>query len=773
MNKRAIKVLILEDSPEDAELMVYELRRCGFELEWQRVERKQDYEQAIASSSFDIIITDYSLPGFDAKSALQILRSRSLDIPSIIVSGTISDEVAVECMKLGAADYLLKDRMIRLPKAIEQAIEASELRKAKRQAEMALQESEARFRRLAENAADIIYRLRVDPNLVFEYISPALEAITGYYPGELYADPQLWLAMLHPDDSKGWQQWLTTSQMFSQQPYVVRMFSKNGASIWLELRETPIYDRTGKLSAIEGIARDVSDRQQILLALHESAVKYRKLFEYANDSIFIIDPQTYQIIDVNENAAKQLGYTRSELQKCNIDQISPPDAAARNEIIFQELLKKGSVLYEQVHRHADGRLIPVEISSRVIESGGKQVFQSFVRDITERQIFIDVLQKINEELEQRVEERTAQLRSSEEKFRQLAENIRQVFWMTTSDRTQMLYVSPAYEEIWGRSCSSLYHAPDSWIESVHPDDRTSVADFIAKQCQGEHIREEFQIVRSDGSIHWIGARSFPIYNEEGKFYRIAGIAEDITDRKLAEAEIYKALAKEKELAELRSRFVAMTSHEFRTPLSTILSAAELLEYYSHKWKETEKKAQLHQIKTAVKQMTQLLEDVMLIGKSDTGKLPFNPEWVEVKDFCQVLVKQLQLSGQQHEIVFNCQELHNEVYLDKKLLRQILTNLLSNAIEYSPEGGVVLLEINRDDEWVIFVIRDSGIGIPAKDLPNLFEAFYRCSNVKAIAGTGLGLAIVKKFVDIHGGTIDVQSAEGEGTTFTVKLPGSAD
>jgi len=580
--------------------------------------------------------------------------------------------------------------------------------------------------------------------------------------------------MLHPDDSRGWQQWLATSQMFSQQPYVVRMFRKDGANIWLELRETPMYDDKGNLSAIEGIARDVSDRQQILLALHESAVKYRRLFEYANDSIFIIDPQTHQILDVNENAAKQLGYTRSELQKRKIDQLSPPDAAARNGIIFQELLKKGSVLYEQVHQHADGRLIPVEISSRVIESGGKQVFQSFVRDITERQIFIDVLQKINEELEQRVEERTAQLRSSEEKFRQLAENIRQVFWMTTSDRTQMLYVSPAYEEIWGRSRSSLYHAPDSWIESVHPDDRNRVADFIAKQCQGEHIREEFQIVRSDGSTHWIGARSFPIYNDQGEFYRIAGIAEDITDRKLAEAEIYKALAKEKELAELRSRFVAMTSHEFRTPLSTILSAAELLEYYSHKWTEKEKKAQLHQMKSAVQQMTQLLEDVMLIGKSDSGKLPFNPERVELKDFCQVLVNQLQLGQQQHEIVFNCQELQNsEVYLDKKLLRQILTNLVSNAIKYSPEGGAVLLEISKDEEWVIFRVIDSGIGIPAKDLPNLFEAFYRCSNVKAIAGTGLGLAIVKKFVDIHGGTIDVRSEEGEGTTFTVKLPGSAD
>ena len=791
-----INLLIVEDSPEDAELTLYELRRSGFSPIWQRVETRADYLQAL-QLNFDIILADYSLPQFDAMSALQLLRSQNLDIPFIIVSGTISDELAVEFMKQGAADYLLKDRMVRLGTAVKQALTAKQLRDAKRQTELALQESEARFRRLAENAPDIIYRLQVSPILSFEYVSSAITSITGYTPGELYADPQLWVQMLHPDDREGWQQWLTSNSMFSQ-PYIVRMFRKDGEIIWLEMRETPIYDEMGNLRAIEGIAREVSDRQQILLALHESAFKYRKLFEYANDSIFIIDPQTHRILDVNENAAQCLGYTREELLQLNIHQIGPPEAAVRNKSAFEQLLKNGSVVFEQVHRHKDGRLIPVEISSRVIESSGRQVFQSFVRDITQRQIFIEVLKNINENLERRVEERTAELsklveqmkveisqrqqaeaalRSSEEKFRQLAENIHQVFWMTSSDRRQMLYVSPAYEKLWGRSRASLYEQPDSWIEFVHPCDRANIEAFIQKQSQGEYISQEFQIVRPDGSNLWIGSSSFPIHNERGEFYRIAGIAEDISERKRAEAEIYKALAKEKELAELRTRFVTMASHEFRTPLSTILSAAELLEHYGHQWTEAEKQAQLQQIQIAVKHMTLLLEDVMLIGRAETGQLPFQPILIDLKQFCQLVVNQMQVGPDvtfercsSNLIQFNCQFLkQTHVYLDEKFLRQILSNLLSNAMKYSPPRGTVWFELRSTDEWVIFQVEDRGIGIPPEAITHLFEAFYRGSNVKAIAGTGLGLAIVKKCVDLHGGTINVQSQLDVGTTFTVQLP----
>ena len=247
------------------------------------------------------------------------------------------------------------------------------------------------------------------------------------------------------------------------------------------------------------------------------------------------------------------------------------------------------------------------------------------------------------------------------------------------------------------------------------------------------------------------------------------IVRDITERKRAEEEVRKALEKEKELSELKSRFVSMTSHEFRTPLTTILSSAELLEYYSHKLSQEKKLTHLQRIQAAVKHMTGLLNDVLLIGKAEAGKLEFNGSALDFAQFCRDLVEEMQLTAGTHTIAFRTQGECTNAYLDEKLLRQILSNLLSNAIKYSPQTGTVDFEVICKQEEAIFRIQDRGIGIPAVDRAQLFNSFYRASNVGTISGTGLGLAIVKKSVDLHGGQIAVASVVGVGTTFEVTLP----
>jgi PAS domain S-box-containing protein len=245
---------------------------------------------------------------------------------------------------------------------------------------------------------------------------------------------------------------------------------------------------------------------------------------------------------------------------------------------------------------------------------------------------------------------------------------------------------------------------------------------------------------------------------------------DITDRKQAEEEVRKALAKEKELSELKSRFVTMTSHEFRTPLTTILSSAELLEHYGHKWSDNKKLTHLRRIQGTVKHLVQVLEDVTLIGKAEAGKLQLQPVPLDLVGFCRSLVEELQLSlGQHHSLVFTHQCPNLNVCMDEKLLRHILTNLISNAIKYSPDYGMVTLSLVCHTKNVIFKIKDQGIGIPLADQEKLFEAFHRAQNVGNISGTGLGLAIVKRAVDLQGGEIAINSQVGEGTTFTVTLP----
>lgn len=361
------------------------------------------------------------------------------------------------------------------------------------------------------------------------------------------------------------------------------------------------------------------------------------------------------------------------------------------------------------------------------------------------------------------------LQLSEARFRQLTENIQQVFWMRDLEKNQVVYVSPAYEQIWRRSCESLYQDAASWIAAIHPEDRDRIL-AISDSIHPSAYDVEFRILRPGGEIRWIRNRAFPIKNEDGATHRIAVIAEDITHRKQLDEELLKTLTKEKELSELKSRFVCMTSHEFRTPLSTILSASELLEYYGHRWTEEERLEQLHLIQATVQHMTQLLEDILLIGKTEANRLDFNPEILNLTDFCHSLLAQIKRgTANQHVISFVNLHPPIEGWVDDKLLRQILTNLLSNAAKYSPKGSTIELELDHQPGAAIFRVKDQGIGIPAEDQARLFETFHRAKNVGTTPGTGLGLTIVKCCVDAHRGKILFSSQVGVGTTFEVRIP----
>ena len=244
----------------------------------------------------------------------------------------------------------------------------------------------------------------------------------------------------------------------------------------------------------------------------------------------------------------------------------------------------------------------------------------------------------------------------------------------------------------------------------------------------------------------------------------------IREGKQVEYEMRVALQEEKELSELKSRFISMVSHEFRTPLTVIRTSIELLERYGHIATEEKKREYFQRIRAAVRNMSHLMEDVLTIGKAEAGKLELLPITINLEQFCHDLVEEIQLGvGPGHTICFSSQGECQQAYLDQKLLRSILTNLLSNAIKYSPSGGKIEFNLVCRYEIAHFEIRDYGIGIPYADQPHLFELFHRASNAANIRGTGLGLAIVKQGVDLHGGKITFTSQEGIGTTFHVHLP----
>ncbi len=255
------------------------------------------------------------------------------------------------------------------------------------------------------------------------------------------------------------------------------------------------------------------------------------------------------------------------------------------------------------------------------------------------------------------------------------------------------------------------------------------------------------------------------------------LQQEIRDRKQAEeqlreleAHLREALAQEKELSELKSQIISTISHEYRTPLTTISSSTEMLERYRHRWDDDKQVKHFRRIQASIQHMTALVNDVLFINKAEFEKLEFQPAPLDLVTFFQEIVDELQSTlSDKHRLTFtslgNCRECN----FDAKLLRQILSNLISNAIKYSPKGGTVSLQLTCEDKKVIFSCADEGIGIPPEDERKLFDSFSRASNVGMIGGTGLGLSIVKKCVELHSGEIAVESEVGVGTTFTVSLP----
>ena len=510
---------------------------------------------------------------------------------------------------------------------------------------------------------------------------------------------------------------------------------------------------------------DVTERKQAEQAVLDSEEKFRSVIEQSRDGILLVDERGY-IVEWNHGLEDIIGWPRAQMLGRRLDQTGLHSATSLSRVTaaLEQLraathlghteadLADMNQLIEQDFTRPDGTRRTLQIVLFPIQLDNSAMFCAITRDISDRI-------KIERDL-----------RDGEALFRQITENIHEMVWMSQPDRSQLLYISPTYEEIWGRTCASLYADPQSFAEAVYPDDQPVMDVFLAKQRRGEPAFAEYRIVRPDNTIGWIWDRAFPIHDETGQLVRVVGIAEDITTRKLAEEELRRALAAEKELGEIKSRFISMTSHEFRTPLAGILSAAELLEHYGHKWTDDKKLRYLRQIQASVTTMNQLLEEVLIISKGEANKIEFHPAPLELDRFCRELVEEVQLSQRTHAIHF-MDNLPPDccVALDEQLLRHILLNLLTNAVKYSPDTQVVEFGASLHNGDLVFRVTDYGLGIPPEARERLFETFYRAGNVAGIQGTGLGLSIVKKSVDLHGGTIVYTSEVGQGTTFTVTLP----
>jgi len=259
-------------------------------------------------------------------------------------------------------------------------------------------------------------------------------------------------------------------------------------------------------------------------------------------------------------------------------------------------------------------------------------------------------------------------------------------------------------------------------------------------------------------------------DEEGNLTGFIKITKDITVQMQVREDLSKALARERELSEMKSRFVTLASHEFKTPLSVILSSVNLIEKYQDDASADKRWRHVHRIKSNVNNLRQLLNDFLSLEKLEEGVVRNEPVRTDLVKLSEEAIQDLEEAckdGQQMalEVTGNV----HDVFLDQQLLRNILNNLLSNAIKYSPGGGLLRFRLEFAGDLVTFAVTDQGIGIPPEEQEHLFERFFRAKNTTGISGTGLGLSIVKKYLDLMDGTISVESQPGTGSTFTITLP----
>jgi PAS domain S-box-containing protein len=335
-----------------------------------------------------------------------------------------------------------------------------------------------------------------------------------------------------------------------------------------------------------------------------------------------------------------------------------------------------------------------------------------------------------------------------------------------------LYLDAAWPLMLRMEGDESYVTLAEFTDIIHPEDTARVHAARIECVKGisPRLSVEFRVKSATGEWIWIHTQGEVVSRDEnGRARRLVGTNVNVSQRKLAEAELFAALQREKELNEMKSKFVSIASHELRTPLTNILSSAELLQHYSATLSAEDQAKLLEAIKDAVLGMTALINDVLLIGRSGSGKLKFNPVPLDLEEAVTGIVDAIRFShGSKHNLAFTCALAQRDRLVDEQLLRHIAINLLTNALKYSPEGSTVTVTVDESGDDITLTFSDQGIGIPPDDLPKLFESFHRAGNVGDRPGTGLGLAIVKSAAELHGGGIVVTSEVGVGSTFRARI-----
>jgi len=613
------------------------------------------------------------------------------------------------------------------------------------------------YRFLIEHIPAVAYTAILERGgIAFRYISPQLESIVGIHQSEWVNNPDQFIKHIHPEDRERVRSEHQATYQ-THEPFCAeyRVIAHDGHALWFRDEGKVVRGPVGISFLLQGVMLNITDKKRLEDELLRWDCEARTLTDHLPDMIARLDPcgrflYLNQWFDTTREVVPEwyLGKNAVEL--------GVPDTVALlwEKSIRRVCYEKSTVYIEFAFSSSEGekffesRLVP----EWGISSGGIDSILIVTRDLTEKKLA------------------EVSLQESEERFRQLAESIADVFWLVDSVSQQFIYVSPAYENCWGSSPQELYLNPEAWIAAVHPEDRMKVErSFYQKLVEGT-LDIEYRILQCDGEIRWIHDRAYPIHNQEGQIYRIAGMAEDVTIRKKFEEERLR-VSKLDSLGLLAGGL----AHDLNNLLTAILGQLSLAKFFMAS--DNPLFQRLNEAEMASLRAQDLTQQLLTFAK---GGAPIR----KPASLSQIVEENSRfvLTGSNVKCEFHITKELWTVEVDVSQMSQVVQNLVINAMQAMPDGGTITVlgqNITIDAEnsrtrgqlpvghWVKVSFMDQGVGIQKEHLSKIFDPYFTTKP----SGHGLGLATSYSIMNNHGGSVMVDSEIGIGTTFTIFLPAS--
>ncbi len=622
-------------------------------------------------------------------------------------------------------------------------------------AQSKLRESEGRFREVFESAPFGICTTGLDGR--FLQVNEALCRILGYSREELLGTT--WMALIHPDDLQPTLQRL--ERLHTERVGFLeaerRYLHRGGRVILGRVRASLVRGCDGQPLYYVTHAEDITEKRLAEDALRESESRFRIMADGCPEMMWVTDAEG-SIRFVNRECRRFFGVDLEGLAGSSWQLVLHPDDAPEYCGVVQQAVRDQAPFRAEARvRRADGewRWINTSAEPRFAPNGQFLGHVGISPDITERKQVEQALQR------------------SEEEFRQFAENVRSVIWITSPGAEEVLYVNHAYQEIWGRSCESLYRNPSSWMEAIHGEDRQRARTVLARLTEGESVETEYRIRTPEGREKWIRDRAFPVRDGAGQLIRTTGISEDITERKRFQEELIQARQDAEAANRTKGEFLANMSHEIRTPLNGILGLADLV--LGDDLNPVSRK-RIHVLRESAKGLLALVNDILDLSKLEARKMRLEAEDFDLRAVVEGVADLMAVKAQEKGLELLCliePDVPTRLRGDANRVRQILLNLAGNAVKFTKAGEVsirVRLEPSSGNA-VRFEVRDTGVGIPEDKQRQLFRPFAQAdaSTARHYGGTGLGLSIVRHLAELMGGCVGLESVQGKGSCFWFVAP----